>query len=116
MPEEIHKPAENEVLFKDNLPAQTIKQRTNMDCVSTSLGIISELSGSVQTAENVRENIEEMYRRMTGVLLEEDGVDSSCYLNMLLTESGLPYVIYFTFTNKIVYRFKYASSWNNRCF
>ena len=91
LPEEIHKPAENEVLFKDNLPAQTIKQRTNMDCVSTSLGIISELSGSVQTAENVRENIEEMYRRMTGVLLEEDGVDSSCYLNMLLTESGLPY-------------------------
>ena len=56
-----HQPKANEVLFKDNLPAQTLKMQCKMDCVPTVMATLIALSGSDYTASEIRENIEYNY-------------------------------------------------------
>ena len=61
-----HIPQANEKLFKDNLPAQTLKQECKMDCVPTILATIISMSESdsglsMYSDEGIRDQIEYMY-------------------------------------------------------
>lgn len=89
LPQEIHATVKGEVLFKKNLPAKTLTQRAKMDCVSTSSGIVYSLMGSDKTAEEVRSEIEKLYKRETGEMLHAVGVRGSNNLNNLLENPKL---------------------------
>ena len=64
LPMVYHYPLENEILFKNNLPAVTIKQQCRMDCVPTALASVMSLIGSEQTTSELKGLIEDYYSSM----------------------------------------------------
>ncbi|MCM1500122.1 MAG: hypothetical protein NC124_16790 [Clostridium sp.] len=81
----IHTPAAGEVLFKDNLPAQSLKQKAKMDCVPTAIANILKHMGSEQSAEEIRKIISEGYNKEHNVRVATDGVDP-IYLEGLMAQ------------------------------
>ena len=61
LPQEYHQPESHEKLFKDNLPAQTLKQECKMTCVPTAMASIISMLGSDWSAEEIRDQIEQNY-------------------------------------------------------
>jgi hypothetical protein len=88
-PQEFHKPVKGEVLFKQDLPAQTMIQQTRMDCVSTSLGIVFNIRGCEQSAESVRGIIEKKYKDYTDDEMSDVGVKSNAKMHYLMTKCDL---------------------------
>ncbi len=60
----LHVPVEDEVLFKDGLPAQSLKQAYGMDCVPTAMANLLSHIGSEQSAVEMRNNILLAYYNM----------------------------------------------------
>lgn len=56
-----HQKIDGEHLFKENLPAQSMKQETNMTCVPTAMANLLSHIGSQQTPEEMRQTIENTY-------------------------------------------------------
>lgn len=61
LPVDYHMPEANEKLFKDNLPAQTLKQECKMTCVPTAMASIISMLGSDWSVEEIRDQIEQNY-------------------------------------------------------
>ena len=59
-----HKEINNEHLFRENLPAKSMKQETKMSCVQTAIANILSHMGSSQTAEELRRAIEKAYNML----------------------------------------------------
>ena len=54
----IHKKNDDEHLFRNDLPAKSMRQNTRMNCVPTAIANMLSHMGSMQSAEDLRRNIE----------------------------------------------------------
>lgn len=73
-----HQKIDGEHLFKENLPAQSMKQETNMTCVPTAMANLLSHMGSQQTPEEMRQIIEIAYDNLYSVrncYIKRDGID-----------------------------------------
>ena len=73
-----HQKIDGEHLFKENLPAQSMKQETSMTCVPTAMANLLSHMGSQQSPQEMRKNIEVAYDNLYSDekrLIKRDGVN-----------------------------------------
>ena len=81
----IHIPRDNEHLFKENLPAQSMKQRASMDCASTSIANLLSHKGNSDDPEVIRKTIENAYKTQYGMELKSDGIRGDYFSEFMQT-------------------------------
>ena len=60
----IHKKNDDEHLFRNDLPAKSMRQNTRMNCVPTAIANMLSHIGSMQSAEDLRNKIEDAYNSL----------------------------------------------------
>ena len=85
-----HQKIDGEHLFKENLPAQSMKQETSMTCVPTAMANLLSHMGSQQSPQEMRKNIETAYDSKFSIeygYIKDEGVNLSV-LDDLMTIYG----------------------------
>ncbi len=75
-----HQKIDGEHLFKEHLPAQSMKQETSMTCVPTAMANLLSHMGSQQSPQEIRDNIEIAYDASyseENQAIKQNGVDLS---------------------------------------